>query len=100
MRQKGHREKANHHRSFASPLRNRVPVLTMAAGHLHLEEINGHQWAEDAALPKLVVGTAAIMEQAAEIWMRKIRGSRCHGGYPMKGTVGKYHLMEMWMTPT
>ena len=37
----------------ASPLRNRPPVLTMAAGHLRFEQDNGHQWAKEVAVPKL-----------------------------------------------
>ena len=59
----------------------------MAAGHLHLRTLNGHQWAEEVAVPKLVGLTEARNAQSAEILERKIKGSRYHGGCPMKGVV-------------
>ena len=50
-------------------------MLMMAAGRLHLETINRHQWAEEVAVPKLVGLNEAGNEQSAAILAKKIRGS-------------------------
>ena len=84
MLQRGHPIRANHHHQFASPLRNRLPLLTMA-GHLHIEMINGHQWAEEVAVPKFVDPTEGGNEQPAEKWARRTNGSQYQGDCLMMG---------------
>ena len=42
-----------------------APSANMAAGHLHLNPISGHQWAEEVAVPKLVDHSEERKEQSA-----------------------------------
>ena len=81
MTQKGHREEANHHQLFASPLRNRLPVLTVAAGYPNLDKFNGHQCARGVAVPKLVDPIEGGNEPSAVSWRRTTSGSRYHDDY-------------------
>ena len=50
---------------YAGPLWNRLPVLTMAAGHLHAIILTMHQWAKEVAMPKLAE-RADLKEGASE----------------------------------
>ena len=50
---------------YAGPLWNRIPVLTMAAGHLHAIIQIRHQGAKEVAMPKLAE-RADLKEGASE----------------------------------
>ena len=60
------RDRRNHHRPFAGPLWNLLPVLMMAAGRIHLRMTNGHPWAEEAATPKLADSHRGGSEELVE----------------------------------
>ena len=98
--QSGHLEEANHHQLFASPLRNRLLLLTTAAGHLHHDKSNGHQWAEEVGVPKLADPTGERIEQSAESWTMKTTGSRYHEDYPRRSAGKGDHQMVMETLPT
>ena len=70
MRLNEHRGKQTHRRPIAGPLWNRLPVLTMAAGHLHLRQDSGHQRAKEVTVSKLAELPEGGSEQSAASLMR------------------------------
>ena len=99
MRRRGLLARLGRHRSFVSPLRNRPPVLMMAAGHPHLNQNNRHQWAGGVAMPKLADPSVGESELSAEISAKEIRGNRCPGGCQTT-TVGGGRRERQTMTET
>ena len=65
----------------AGPLRNRLPALMMAAGHLHLNNINRHQWTREVAMPKLANSNVGGSEVSAESLKRQTNERRSPGVY-------------------
>ena len=53
----------------------------MAAGRLHLETINRHQWAEEVAVPKLADPIVGESEQSAGTSVRQTKESQSLEGY-------------------
>ena len=50
----------------------------MAAGHLHHDKFNGHQRAEEVAVPKLADPNEGRSEPSAKNWRRATSESRYH----------------------
>ena len=80
MTRKGLLVRLDRRQSFVSPLWNRLPVLMMAAGRLHLETISRHQWAEEVAVPKLADPSAGESELSVGTSATRIREKQSPGG--------------------
>jgi len=55
-------------------------VLTRAAGRLHLRHSNGHQWAEEVAVPKLADPSVGESEQSVGTSVRQTKERQSLGG--------------------